>query len=289
MDLRLLRYFVAVAEELHVGRAAERLHMSQPPLSRAIRQLERDLGASLLHRSASGVSLTPAGEVLHGEARVLLEQAELVRTRVAAAAGTATLSVGTLYGSAEDAVPRLVSAFREQHPGVHVRIREADLTDPTAGLRAGLTDVALTRAPFEDAGAGIRTRVLRYEPVGAILRADDPLAGRESLRVGELEDRSWFRFPEGTDPVWRAFWNATAPGGPRREGPEVRTVHECVQAVLWNGTIGMAPLGHDLPSGVVAVPVADLPPSPVVVAWAAAHEDPLISSFVQIAASIYPR
>jgi DNA-binding transcriptional LysR family regulator len=287
MDLRLLRYFVAVAEELHFGRAAARLHMSQPPLSRAIRQLEAELGTPLLRRSASGISLTPAGEVLYDEARLLLEQAELVRTRVVATAGTATLSVGTLFGSAGDKGPRLVTAFRERHPEVRVRIREADLTDPAAGLRAGLTEVALTRAPFEGAGEGISTHVLRYEPVGAVLRADDPLADREILRVRDLEDRPWFQFPEGTDPVWRAFWNATTPTGPQRRGPEVRTVHECQQAVLWNGTIGLAPLGHTLPEGLVAVPLADMPPSPLVVAWATANDDPLIRSFIRIAVSIF--
>jgi DNA-binding transcriptional LysR family regulator len=96
MELRLLRYFVAVAEELHFGRAAVRLHMSQPPLSRAIKQLESDLGATLLHRSATGVTLTPAGSALLGEARSLLEQADQARVRVAAAAGVATLTVGIL-------------------------------------------------------------------------------------------------------------------------------------------------------------------------------------------------
>src|SRR4030081_1482045 len=100
MDLRLLRYFVAVAEERHFGRAAARLHMTQPPLSRAIKQLETDLGVVLLHRSATGVELTPAGNVLYVEARTLLEQAEQTRARVTATAGAATLTIGTLGDSA---------------------------------------------------------------------------------------------------------------------------------------------------------------------------------------------
>lgn len=144
MDLRLLRYFVAVAEERHFGRAAARLHMSQPPLSRAIKQLEADLGAVLLHRSATGVTLTAAGKLLYDEARALLEQADQARARVAAADGS-TLTVGTIADSAEETGTRLAAAFRQQHPGVDVRIREADFTDPTAGVRAGLADVAVTR------------------------------------------------------------------------------------------------------------------------------------------------
>src|SRR5437867_10020384 len=93
MDLRSLRYFVAVADERHFGRAAARLHMTQPPLSRAIRQLETDLGVLLLHRSATGVELTAAGDALYAEASTLLEQAEQARVRVTAATGATTLTI----------------------------------------------------------------------------------------------------------------------------------------------------------------------------------------------------
>src|SRR5947199_1539666 len=151
MDLRSLRYFVAVAEERHFGRAAARLHMTQPPLSRAIKQLETDLGALLLHRSPAGVTLTAAGTALYDEARTLLEQAEHARARVTAASGKATFTIGILTGGAEEAGPSL-AAFRQRHPEVRIRIRETDLADPTAGLRAGLVDVVLTRTPFDRTG-----------------------------------------------------------------------------------------------------------------------------------------
>ncbi|MBD9722293.1 LysR substrate-binding domain-containing protein [Streptomyces caniscabiei] len=282
MDLRSLRYFVAVAEERHFGRAAARLHMTQPPLSRTVKQLENDLGALLLHRSSTGVTLTSAGRALYDEARALLGQAEQARARVAAAARTATLTLGTL---AEQAGTRLVAAFRARHPDVHVRVREADLTDPTTGLRAGLVDVALTRAPFDDTGIG--SRVLRSDPVGVVLRADDPLAGRTSLDPRDLADRRWFRLPDGTDPAWQAFWTAPAPAAALRDGPVVRTVHECVQAVLWNGTVGVAPLAETLPEGLTCVPLRGMPPSRLVVAWNNAGTDPLVRSFVRIATAGY--
>ncbi|MGA8459782.1 MAG: LysR family transcriptional regulator [Streptosporangiaceae bacterium] len=288
MDLRSLRYFVAVAEERHFGRAAARLHMTQPPLSRAIKQLETDVGAPLLHRSPSGVTLTPAGAALYNEARDLLEHAEHARARVAAAAGTATFTIGTLADSGEEAGTGLADAFRERNPGVQVRVREADLTDPTTGLRAGLVEAALTRMPFDR--AGISTRVLRSDPVGVVLRADDPLARRGSLQVRDLEERPWFQFPEGTDPLWRAYWNGAAPGGTVRDGPVVRTVGECVQAVLWNGTVGLAPLtplGHAWPPGLTVVPLADMAPSRLVVAWNKADANPLIRSLTQVAAAVY--
>jgi DNA-binding transcriptional LysR family regulator len=147
MDLRSPRYFITVADKRHFGRAAARLHMSQPPLSRAIKQLEADLGTQLLYRSAAGVSLTAAGTMLYDEARTLLEQADQVRARVAAA-GASTLHVGTIADIAEEAGIRLAAAFRQQNPGVDVRIREADFADPTAGVRAGLADVAVTRTPW---------------------------------------------------------------------------------------------------------------------------------------------
>ncbi|KOT96327.1 LysR family transcriptional regulator [Streptomyces sp. NRRL F-4707] len=276
-----MRYFVAVAEERHFGRAAARLHMSQPPLSRAIKQLEAEAGALLFSRSSTGVALTPVGTVLLDEARALLDHADRVRVRVRAAAGVASLTVGILGDGADPGVSRLAAVYRRSHPGVGIRVRDADLSDPTCGLRAGLVDVALTRAPFDE--TALTVRALRTDPVGVVLRADDPLAGRDQLRLAELDDRRWFQFPQGTDPVWQSYWN----GGRPREGPTVRAVQECLQAVLWNGTVGLAPLGHDLPADLAVVPLTDMEPSRVVVAWNRGDTNPLIRSFVRTATAAY--
>lgn len=285
MDLRSLSYFIAVAEERHFGRAAVRLHMTQPPLSRAIRQLETELGAILLRRSSAGVTLTEAGTALYEEARVLLEHAEHARARVTAAAGTASFTIGILSDSAEDTNSALADAFRQGNPEVVVHVRQADLTDPTAGLRARLADVALTRTPFDR--TGISTRTLRSDLMGVVLRADDPLARSDTLLLHDLDGRLWFQLPEGTDPLWRAFWSGTVPGEPFRDGPVVRTVAECVQGVLWNGTTGIAPLSHALPEGLAMVPLADMPPSHLVVAWSSTDANPLIRSFIQVATMAY--
>ncbi|GAB2773006.1 LysR family transcriptional regulator [Amycolatopsis magusensis] len=281
MDLRTLRYFVTVAEERHFGRAAARLHMTQPPLSRAIRGLEADLGVDLFERTAQGVSPTAAGVELLAEAKVLLEHADQVRDRVAAAAES-TLVIGTLADSAEQLGPRLVAAFRARHPKVTVRVREADFSDPTCGLRSGLADVALTRAPFDD--TGISTHTLRADPVSVLVRADDPLATRETLWLRDLDDRPWFRLADVTDPVWAAYWS----GGKDREGPKVRTAQECFQAVRWNSTIGLMPGGSPLPDGLVAVPLADQPPCELVIAWPSAKPNSLVRSFVRIAVETGP-
>ncbi|WJD94971.1 LysR family transcriptional regulator [Streptomyces antimycoticus] len=281
MELRTLRYFVAVAEELHFGRAAVRLHMSQPPLSRAIKQLETELGAALFRRSSAGVALTAVGAVLLDEARALLDQADRVRARVAAAAGAATITVGLLADSSDPGATRLTGAYNRRHPGVEVHIRETDLTDPTCGLHAGLVDIALTRGPFDE--TGLTVHELRTDPVGALLRADDPLARRASLKLADLAERRWFRFPAGTDPLWQAYWN----GGEPRQGPVVRGVQECLQAVLWNGTVGMTLVDHEPAAGLAVVPLIDMPPSPVVAAWNEDDTSPLIRSFVQIAIAAY--
>ncbi|MFJ5785786.1 MULTISPECIES: LysR substrate-binding domain-containing protein [Streptomyces] len=281
MELRTLRYFVAVAEELHFGRAATRLHMSQPPLSRAIKGLESDVGAPLFVRSPAGVTLTPVGTVLLDEARALLDHADRVRTRVSAAAGVATLTIGILGDGTDPGVARMAAAYRRHHPGIDIRVRDTDLTDPTCGLRAGQVDVALTRAPFDE--TALTVRALRADPVGVVLRADDPLARRDGLRLAELSDRRWFRFPQGTDPVWQSYWN----GGTPREGPVVRAVQECLQAVLWNSTVGLAPLGHDLPAEFTVVPLLDMPPSRVVAVWSEGDTNPLIRPFIDIATTAY--
>ncbi|MGW2831560.1 LysR family transcriptional regulator [Streptomyces sp. NPDC001286] len=281
MELRTLRYFVAVAEELHFGRAATRLHMSQPPLSRAIKQLETDVGALLFARSPTGVTLTPVGAVLLDEARALLDHADRVRVRVSAAAGVATLTVGILGDGTDPGMSRLAAAYRRSHPGIDIRIRDTDLTDPTCGLRTGLVDVALTRAPFDE--SALTVRALRADPVGAVLRADDPLARRDALRLDDLSERRWFQFPPGTDPLWQSYWN----GGRPREGPVVRAVQECLQAVLWNGTVGLAPLGHQLPAELAVVPLIDMAPSRVVAVWNEGDTNPLIRSFVGTATAAY--
>ncbi|MDT0408983.1 MULTISPECIES: LysR family transcriptional regulator [Streptomyces] len=320
MELRTLRYFVTVAEEAHFGRAAARLHMSQPPLSRAIKKLEAGVGAPLLLRSPAGVALTPAGSVLLEEARGLLDHADRVRERVAAATGAAPLDVGILGDSADPGASRLAEAFRARHPGIGLRVRDTDLTDPTCGLRAGRVDVALTRGPFDETGLSVRE--LRRDPVGVVLRADDPLADAASLTRADLAERPWFRFPPGTDPLWQDYW-----GGGTGEGPVVRVVRECLHAVLWSGTVGLMPLagehsgestprrsapdrsdpgqsapgrstpapaprvrrpfGHDLPPGLTVVPLTGMPPSRVLVAWNEGNTDPLVRSFVALAAAAY--
>lgn len=260
--------------------------MTQPPLSRAVKELELDLGVGVFIRTTAGVEMTPAGEALYDEARSLLEQSESLRTRVVAAAGAPTLMVGTLANSASEAGTRLADQFRQLRPDVHVHVREVDLTDPSAGLRAGIVDVALTRGPFER--AGLNQRILREDPVAVIVRADDDLATRANVTLADLQTRRWFRFPDDVDPFWRQFWTGAAPPS-SIEGPVVRTAQECLQAVLWSDTIGLAPLDQPVPQGLAMVPVVDMPASPLVVAWRTSDRSDLVRTFVETALNAYRR
>ncbi|MFI1768748.1 LysR family transcriptional regulator [Streptomyces sp. NPDC020800] len=157
------------------GRRAHRLHMTQPPLSRALRRLEDELGVVLFERTARGVVLTSAGTVPYEGAADLSSRAERLHSRVTDAAGSATPAVGTLADTAEHVGSRPVRLFRARHPHVNVTIHESDLGDPTAGLRTGLVDVALTRTPFD--AAGLSTHVLRPVPVGVVRPGRGPVPG----------------------------------------------------------------------------------------------------------------
>ncbi|MBU2668081.1 LysR family transcriptional regulator [Actinoplanes bogorensis] len=280
MDLRSLSYFVAVAEELSVGRAAARLRLSQPPLSRAIKRLEDELGAELFLRSARGMELTPAGLALLPEARDVLARVEALPSLVAQASGERTLTIGTLADSLDHAGRFLIDTFQQRHPGVEIRIVEGDLTDPSAGVDRGLADVAITRGPFR--AAGIVVAEIRRDPVGVLMRESDPLASRDRVRLSDLRERRWFRLPETADPLWAGFW-----AGHRddREGTDivVRTVRECVQAVLWSDAVGLAPLTINRAPGIVLVPVEDVAPSPLLVAWRRRDRRSLVKDFVDIA------
>ena len=276
-SLRSLRYFMAVAGELNVRRAAERLHVSQPPLSRAIQQLEVELGAELFVRSSRGMSLTDAGQALVAEAREVLDRADALPAVIAAAHGARTITIGTLADSVEHAGRTLIDAYRGRYPGVQIRVIEGDLTDPTIGVLRGLADVALTRGPFS--APDLAVTEIRTDPVGVLLRDSDPLATRSALVLSELADRSWFRLPEATDERWQSFWSGSAD----RSGPVVRTVREAVQSVLWSGAIGLAPMTDTRHPGLVLIRVTDAPPSPLVVVRRRRDGRALVQGFVELA------
>ncbi len=193
MDLRHLRYFTAVADTLHFGRAAERLHMAQPPLSRAIRVLEEELGTRLFDRSTRGVRLSAAGAALLPEARRLLRGADALRAgaRHLAQGEVGTLSIGFISAAAYGIFPDIVRSFRRTHPGVELVLREATSDAQPRALRAGDLDLGFVLpGPVDPALAYIP---LTWEPLVAALPANRRWPTR--LPLSTLANEPFVLFP----------------------------------------------------------------------------------------------
>ena len=202
MELRHLRYFVAVAEEGHVTRAAERLGIQQPPLSQQIHALERELDAQLFRRLPRGVELTPAGRTLLDEARVILARADeaVAATRRAAQGEAGRVGIGfTSSASFHPFVPRAIRAFREAHPLVALALEESGTTELVAALRAQAIDAAFVRSPVGES-ADLFVRPLLEEPMVAALPSGHALAGAGApLPLGSLAGETFilYRRPVG--------------------------------------------------------------------------------------------
>ncbi|UCM87115.1 LysR family transcriptional regulator [Streptomyces marincola] len=291
VDTRLLRYFVAVAEEGTLTRAAERLHVSQPALTKQIRQLETLLGTRLFTRSRTGMALTGAGRALAGRAPGLLADLDLATraTRAAAARARRVLRVGYLASAANEATQEIVAEFTRRRPDWRAEMRQATWADPTGGLAAGDVDVALVRlpAPGQDLPAqdGLRVAELLTEPRWVALPATHPLAGREVVPFPELLDEPFVAAPAGTG-LWRDYWLATAErdGRPVRVGAVTERPDDWLSAIANGYGVALAPASaarfYARP-GVVYRPVRDVPPSRIGVAWAPDSAGPAVRDFVR--------
>ncbi|WP_433875278.1 LysR family transcriptional regulator [Sinomonas atrocyanea] len=198
MEIRWLEAFVAVAEELHFGRAASRLHMAQSPLSQTIRKLEKDIGVPLFDRSTRSVSLTASGRSLLPHAYRALEELEVARQ-------AAHASVGTVYGHLtvsftgainHRTLPRLTRALRRQYPDVVLSLQGRVVTgDAVAQLQQGTLDLAFVGLPLDP--SPLASRLIAREALGAVVPVDHPLAQRATLDLGELRDEDFIMMPSG--------------------------------------------------------------------------------------------
>ncbi|MFF6948603.1 LysR family transcriptional regulator [Streptomyces iakyrus] len=263
METRELRYFVAVAEELHFGRAAQRLGIAQPPLSRAIGRLERRLKAVLLERSSRAVTLTEAGAVLLREARAALEAVEAAerRTRRAAhaPAGQAGVVLVTKAGASGELLAKLLDAHAAEPDAAGVDLLLCGMGEQGPMLRDGRADVALLHLPF-DTTAGLDTEELCTEGQVAILPAGHPLAGRPHLRTADVTG-----LPDLPMPRWPGP-DGTYPAGP---GPRARDHAQLLQLIALGRACWIAPEScrTQLRDGLAAVPVPDAPKVTTVIAW----------------------
>ncbi|MFJ3192639.1 LysR family transcriptional regulator [Streptomyces griseoviridis] len=276
LDLRKLRYFVTVAEQLHFGRAADELHIAQPVLSRQIRALEQDLGASLFTRDRHGVELTDAGRQLLADAGPLLASTHAVRRRVSAAAlGNRRLMVGFRAGVPVTPAARM---FEDRHPDVVVDVQRIEADDQAAMLLDGRIDVGYVRLPIDE--AGLRVTPLYAEPRVAVLPAGHRFADKEEVTEADLagEPLVWHGDPS-TQPTRRPHPDAGYP---------VRGVDETLEHVAAGRGISFlarsASVFYSHPD-IAYVPIPELAPEQVCLAVAASHTSPVVDDFVTAARS----
>jgi DNA-binding transcriptional LysR family regulator len=196
MELRHLRYFIVVAEELHFSRAAEQLHMAQPPLSQQIQQLETELGVELFHRKTKRqVQLTAAGRVFLGEAYQLLVQLEqaIELTRRTGRGETGELRVGFISSVTYDVLPLILQAFRQQFPGVELLLQELTTAEQEKALQNHRIQVGFMHLPLED--DSFAWECIQQENLVVVLPANHPLAKQEKIAVRSLADELFILFP----------------------------------------------------------------------------------------------
>jgi DNA-binding transcriptional LysR family regulator len=202
---RLLSQFIAVAEELHFGRAAVRLHMAQPPLSQAIKHLEELVGVPLLTRSKHFVALTPAGVAFLEEARELLAhgQRAIETARLASQGLTGRITIGFVGSVSYELLPRILRDFRTQFPSIHVDLRELTSTEQIESLRARKIDLGIVRLPLNNA-ADMNIRTIEVERFVAVLPRDHRLSAAHTLRLEDLADEAFMIFPSERIPSLHA-------------------------------------------------------------------------------------
>ncbi|WP_116101172.1 LysR substrate-binding domain-containing protein [Amycolatopsis thermalba] len=286
MELRHLRYFTAVADTCHFGKAAERLHMAQPALSHAIRQLEAELGAPLFTRTTRQVRLTPAGEFLLAEARRVLDTVEdSVRgVRRIADGRLGLVRVGFTGTSAFSHLPRIARAVKRDLPGVAVEVH-ADLLTPAQcdGLRNGGLDLAVLRPPAQ--GEDIELHTLEVEPLILAVPADHRLAVEPAVSVADLRTEGFISYAGKDSVVNDAVMRSCQAAGfsPRREHEAAGTA---VLLALVAGGLGVAVVpasARALPlAGVVFRDLSDAGTVELALAWRRDNDSPLVRSVLDV-------
>ncbi|GAB2762349.1 LysR substrate-binding domain-containing protein [Salinifilum aidingensis] len=288
MELRHLETFVVVAEELNFRRAAQRLHMSQPPLSQQIKRLENEVGVSLLRRTTRSVTLTAAGEAFLAEVRKMLTAAHAapLAARRAAAGQTGSLRLGFSGPTSYEVLLLIVRKFRERHP--HVRF---DIISPLYGgelvdrLNRREVDAGLLRLPIP-AEEGLSVRELHRHPLAVALPTGHPLSGSSQVDLHDLKDEPIISYPVGRGSVVNQVVQAACLQcgfSPHfaQEAPDTHTILSLVGA---GSGVGLVPVsaGHlELP-GVLLVPLRDAPAIPLALAWREDDPNPALHALVDL-------
>jgi DNA-binding transcriptional LysR family regulator len=290
VELRHLRYFITVAEELNFSRAAQRLHMAQPPLSVAIRRLEQEIGASLFERTSREVKLTEAGEALLDGARRTLAEAEaaVAAAQRVAAGELGILRVGYNWSAGFETLPTLGQALKRRQPDVELVAEEMRPKRMTAALRSGTIGVAL--ALYPEIAADFSYQPVRSEPVVAVLSSSHPLAGEEAIRLEVLAEEPLL-FPRELAPRLHDFYVdlcRSAGFEPKHSSESART--RWMLGTWDTSTAALVPqsVSNDLPRGAVAVPISS--PSgrlETQLVWRSDNQSAALASFVEVASGVF--
>lgn len=236
MELRHLRYFVAVAEELHFTRAAERLHMGQPPLSQQIQALEQELGVALFVRTKRRVALTEAGQRFLQSARQILADTEQAaeQARRAARGEAGELRIGfTSSLPFTTLLPSLLNDYRRRHPQVTLILREMFTTDQFEALIARKLDVGFVRYTNVTAPPGLAVREIRRDPLLVVINQRHPLANEKSLSFAQLKDEGFISYPMGVGTGLYPMLRQLAAGA----GFELKVAQEAREATTQIGLV----------------------------------------------------
>lgn len=261
MDFRQLQLFIAVAEELHFGRAAARVGMAQPPFSQQISRLEREIGAVLLTRTSRRVRLTSAGErLLSGGRELIARRSELVADVVRAASGEAgSVRLGVGASASFALLSRAIARFRAEAPGVVLHLDDTVQAGVGSALISGDLDLALVRGPFRYPGLTVESALM--EPLAAVLPVDHPLAGQDRVELAALAAERFVLFPRASAPeLHDAIVGMCVAGGFSPEITyEVEAWSSVISLVEAGLGVSIAPVSAaDLtPAGVLCRPIAD--------------------------------
>jgi DNA-binding transcriptional LysR family regulator len=292
VELRHLRYFVAVAEERHFRRAAERLHISQPPLSQQIRALEAELGVTLFDRNRRRVELTAAGEALLAEARTVLAAADhaVEHTRRVARGEAGALSVAFVGSAMYGPLPEVLRAFRTARPSVELRLRELSTAEALEALAEGRVDVGVLRPAQVEAGIAIA--VVSREQVVAALPEGHRLAGRPRVALTDLAGEAFVLLARREAPLLHGTLVAAmaaqhAEPGEVQEVAEIRTVLGLISAGLGVSLVPETVAAGER-AGVVFRPLAGRAPSvDLALAWRSDDASPALTAFLDLARERY--